>query len=117
MEHVIHMAAIAIERHRNEEELREFSRRLYQSQDEERRRIARELHDSTGQKLALLAMNLSMVKDDCPMRRTNSRDFSRSAHLSLRTFPMNSEPFPICFIRPCLMTRFGHGNRVVCERN
>jgi formate hydrogenlyase transcriptional activator len=34
MEQVIHMAAIAIERHRNEEELREFSRRLYQSQDE-----------------------------------------------------------------------------------
>jgi signal transduction histidine kinase len=62
LEQVIHMAAIAIECHRNEEELREFSRRLYQSQDEERRRIARELHDSTGQKLAVLEINLSMVK-------------------------------------------------------
>jgi signal transduction histidine kinase len=62
MEQVIHMAAIAIECHRNEEELREFSRRLYQSQDEERRRIARELHDSTGQNLAVLEMNLSKVK-------------------------------------------------------
>ena len=39
-----------IECHRNEEELREFSRRLYLSQNEERRRIARELHHSTGQK-------------------------------------------------------------------
>ena len=63
MELVIHMAAIAIERHHSEEELRVYCRRLHQSQDEERRRIARELHDSTGQKLALLTMNLSLVKD------------------------------------------------------
>jgi signal transduction histidine kinase len=34
---------------------------LLQSQDVERRRIARELHDSTGQKLAALAMNLSLI--------------------------------------------------------
>jgi signal transduction histidine kinase len=66
MEQVIHMAAIAIECHRNEEELREFSRRLYQSQDEERRRIARELHDSTGQSLAVLELTLSMVKGAIP---------------------------------------------------
>jgi signal transduction histidine kinase len=66
MEQAIHMAAIAIECHRSEEDLREFSRRLYQSQDEERRRIARELHDSTGQKLAVLEMNLSMVKGAIP---------------------------------------------------
>lgn len=62
MEQVIHIAAIAIECHRNEEDLREFSRRLYQSQDEERRRIARELHDSTGQNLAVLEMNLAALR-------------------------------------------------------
>ncbi len=63
MEQVVHMAAIAIECHQNEEELRAYCGRLQQSQDEERRRIARELHDSTGQNLAVLAMNLSSVKE------------------------------------------------------
>jgi signal transduction histidine kinase len=62
MEWATHLAAIAIESHRNEEDRHKFVRRLHQSQDEERRRIARELHDSTGQKLALLAINLSMAK-------------------------------------------------------
>jgi signal transduction histidine kinase len=44
--------------------LRQLSARLLQLQDEERRRIARELHDSVGQTLAALAMNLSAVRSD-----------------------------------------------------
>jgi len=44
--------------------LRELSARLLQLQDEERRRIARELHDSVGQMLAGLTMNLSAVQAD-----------------------------------------------------
>lgn len=44
--------------------LRELSARLLQMQDEERRRIARELHDSVGQMLAALSMNLSAVRTD-----------------------------------------------------
>lgn len=42
--------------------LRELSSRLLCVQDEERRRIARELHDSTGQVLALLSMNLCALQ-------------------------------------------------------
>ena len=38
--------------------LRELSARLLQLQDDERRRIARELHDSVGQMLVALTMNL-----------------------------------------------------------
>ncbi len=42
-------------------ELRKLSARLLQIQDEERRRIARELHDSVGQLLAAISMNTSNV--------------------------------------------------------
>jgi len=44
--------------------LRKLSARLLQLQDEERRRIARELHDSVGQMLAALNMNLSTARAD-----------------------------------------------------
>jgi len=47
------------QRKRSEENLRELSARLLQLQDEERRHIARELHDSTGQMLAALSMTLT----------------------------------------------------------
>jgi two-component system, NarL family, sensor kinase len=41
-----------------ETSLRQLSGRLLQLQDEERRRIARDLHDTTGQKIAFLSMSL-----------------------------------------------------------
>jgi signal transduction histidine kinase len=42
--------------------LRELSGRLQQMRDEERRQIARELHDSVGQLLAALSMNIGVVQ-------------------------------------------------------
>jgi PAS domain S-box-containing protein len=45
-----------------QDELRELSRLLLDSQEQERRRIARDLHDSTGQVLAALEMNLSRIE-------------------------------------------------------
>jgi len=41
------------------DQLRDLSARLLQTQDDERRHIARELHDSAGQTLAALGMNLA----------------------------------------------------------
>jgi signal transduction histidine kinase len=48
-------------------EVQDLSSQLLQAQDEERRRISRELHDSTGQLLAALAINLARLKSE----RTN----------------------------------------------
>ena len=53
-----------VELDRTNQNLRELSARLLQLQDDERRRIARELHDSVGQMLAALGMNLAAVGAD-----------------------------------------------------
>jgi len=52
------------ERKRAEESLRLLSGQLLHLQDQERRRIARELHDSAGQTLAALGMNLSLAQSE-----------------------------------------------------
>jgi signal transduction histidine kinase/DNA-binding response OmpR family regulator len=43
------------------EQLRDLSVRLLIAQDDERRRLARELHDSSGQVLSVLSMNLAIL--------------------------------------------------------
>ncbi|HUO15291.1 MAG TPA: response regulator [Verrucomicrobiae bacterium] len=45
-------------------DVQELSSQLLLAQDQERRRISRELHDSTGQLLAALTMNLARLKSE-----------------------------------------------------
>ena len=52
------------QRKRSEAALRTLSGQLLRSQDEERRRIARELHDSAGQIIAALSMTLAPVESE-----------------------------------------------------
>jgi len=52
----------AIERARIERELRDLSGRIIRLQDDERRRLALSLHDTTAQSLAALTMNLETLR-------------------------------------------------------
>lgn len=51
-----------IERKRAEEQLRQLSVRLMTLRDEERRHIARDLHDTTGQTLAAIKMTTALIQ-------------------------------------------------------
>lgn len=64
------------------EELRELTARLMQFQDEERRRIARELHGSVGQSLAALIMNLNTVGTDIDRLTQTAKAVSDSVGLA-----------------------------------
>jgi PAS domain S-box-containing protein len=61
------------DRKQAEEELRKLSGRLLRLQDEERRRIAQDLHDSTGQDLAALATMLGQLSGLTPSTERRKR--------------------------------------------
>src|ERR1700679_984899 len=46
-------------------ELQNLSQRLLKVQDEERRKLSRDLHDSTGQTLAALKMSVVLLEQHC----------------------------------------------------
>ena len=59
---------------RTEEKLRELSLSVLRIQDEERRRVARDLHDTVGQTLTALKMTLSNLENAVP-RHPQTADF------------------------------------------
>jgi signal transduction histidine kinase len=61
------------ERVRAEQELQRLSGRLLRIQDEERHKIARDLHDSTGQNLVALATMLGQLRGYIPSKERKSR--------------------------------------------
>ena len=74
------------------DDIRRLSALLLRAQDEERRHIARELHDSAGQTLAVLSMNLSqLVQDaannvpDIARRLEQSEELVQQLHREIRT--------------------------------
>jgi PAS domain S-box-containing protein len=64
---IVGMVTDITERKRAEEALANVSRRLIEAQEQERFRIARELHDDIGQRLALLAVELEELHQNPPI--------------------------------------------------
>src|SRR5215469_3616253 len=62
---VIGMVADITDLKRAEEALSGMTRKLVEAQEQERARIARELHDDIGQRLALLAVTLTQLQESC----------------------------------------------------
>ena len=68
------------ERRQAEESLHQLSGRLLQVQDEERRRLARELHDSTAQKLAVLLLSLRRLTARASSLEAGARESLAECH-------------------------------------
>jgi PAS domain S-box-containing protein len=77
------------ERRRAEDLARELSGRLIIAQEEERRRIAREVHDDFGQRLALLAIELEQLSMSWPRRREELAE--RSNHIARAAAELSSD--------------------------
>lgn len=87
------------------EGLRDLTGRLMQLQDEERRRIARELHDSVGQTLASLTMNLTTVSSDIERLGQTAKTISDSLALAQE---MNKEVRTVSYLlHPPLLDEAG----------
>jgi len=70
---IVGMVRDITERKGSEEALLSMSRRLIEAQEQERTRIARELHDDIGQRVALLAVNLAQLQQS-PLKLFAVRD-------------------------------------------
>ena len=64
------------ERTRHEEEIRQMSARLMNAQEEERGRLARELHDDLSQQIAALSIAMGNLKRQIPGEQTEVRSQS-----------------------------------------
>ncbi len=77
------------ERHRAEEELRELSGRLINAHEQERIKLSRELHDDIAQRLALLTLELGLLREH--LERPSAEIHQRIAELSAQAEEIGSE--------------------------
>jgi PAS domain S-box-containing protein len=118
IESLANYVALLTERKRIEEELRqsreqlrELSRETHSVIEEERRRIAREIHDQLGQDLSLFQLELGLIQDQLLQTQKDLRKKLKSMSVlvdsSIRTVQRISTD-----LRPTLLDNFGLGAAV-----
>lgn len=77
-----HLARAELERADREVMRTQLLGQVITAQEEERRRIARELHDETGQALTCLMVHLQTMKKQCPSPELHAQVEDMRAHIS-----------------------------------
>ena len=68
------IARVALERSRAGKALQDLTGKLIEAQEEERRRIGRELHDGLNQQLAMFAVELGLLARQVPPKSPGLAD-------------------------------------------
>lgn len=94
---------------RNAQEIaRNLSERLINAQEEERRRIARELHDDLNQRLALLSIEMDLLSQMTTMNETELR--VRLQRAALHISELSSELHKLAYrLHPAKLDQLGLG--------
>ena len=90
---------------------RTLSAKILELQDKERRRVARELHDSVGQYLAVLRMNLDRLKDDDPRLVRDSALLSETLEVADTAIAEVRTISPL--LHPPMLEEIGLGDAII----
>jgi signal transduction histidine kinase/ligand-binding sensor domain-containing protein len=96
----------ALERERTANEMRELAGRLINAQEDERRRIARELHDDFSQRLALLSVEMELAGADSTGAPAESAP--RLGEMATRVKDLSSEVHRMAYeLHPAKLDQLG----------